>query len=216
MAVEDVPSPLRKLLRSARMKHFPRGQLIFYVGDMPGEVFFITAGAVKIYDISDQGNEKILHIVKAPAVLPLAFFLGASAPLQWFYATLTDCDFYILPKDELQCSMEADNLLAAFLMKSFYVDVHELLVRLSSLEKTNVRNKLIASLKFLTVRHARRRPSGWWRVSFSVNHQLLADLSGVTRESASMAMKGLQEEKIIRNPRLTILEINRAKLVNTE
>lgn len=211
-----MPHLLESMVKSARLKHFPRGQIIFYEGDTPSDIFIIKEGAVKIYDINDQGNEKILHIVRSPALLPLAFFSGDSAPLYWFYSTLTDCDLYVLPKAQLRDAMKADGELALLLMGLFSVDVHELLVRLSSLEKTNAHDKLIASLKFLAARHAYQRRSGWWRVSFSVNHQLLADMSGVTRESASTVMKELQDEKVVRNPRLTILEIDRDKLVDAK
>lgn len=211
-----VPQLLQPLVKSARLKHFPRGQIILYEGDTPSDIFIIKEGAVKIYDINEQGNEKILHIVRSPALLPFAFFSGDSAPLHWFYSTLTDCDLYVLPRAQIRNAMKADGELTLLLMRLFSADVHELLVRLSSLEKTNARDKLIASLKFLAVRHAYQRRSGWWRVSFAVNHQLLADMSGITRESASTVMKELQDEKVVRSPRLTILEIDQDKLVNTK
>jgi CRP-like cAMP-binding protein len=91
-------------------------------------------------------------------------------------------------------------------------EVHELLVRLSSLGKTNTREKIIASLKFLAKHHAKERTNGWYRVNFSVNHQLLADLTGVTRESSAMTMKDLSEKGVVRNPRQTVLEINLTEL----
>jgi CRP/FNR family transcriptional regulator len=98
-------------------------------------------------------------------------------------------------------------------MNWFSKEVHELLARLDSLGKTNVSDKLKAALKFLAIRHGKERRSGWCRVSFPVNHQLLADMIGMTRESTTTAMKELVDQKIIRNPRLTILEIDLKKLM---
>lgn len=214
--MDDMLQPLGKLLRSARQKHFPKGQIILYEGDIPSEVFIIKTGAVKLYDIDDQGNEKILHIVKAPALLPFAFFSGGTEPIRWFYTALTDCDAYVLSEPKLLRTLQTDGNLATSLMQTFSSDVHELLTRLSSLGKTNARGKLLAALKFLVVRHAKERRSGWWRVHFPVSHQLLADMSGITRESAAVVMKELQDEKITRNPRMTILEINREKLLSAD
>lgn len=213
--MDDVPPSLQRLLRSARQKHFPKGQIIMYEGDIPSEVYVLKAGVVKLYDIDDQGNEKILHIVKPPALLPFAFFSGGTYPIRWFYTALTDCDAYVLSEPKLMHNLQADGQLAVALMNDFSEDVHELLTRLSSLEKTNARGKMIAALKFLAVRHARERRSGWWRVNFPVSHQLLADMSGITRESAAVVMKELQDDKITRNPRITILEINKRKLINS-
>lgn len=213
--MDDMPPPLQKLLRSARQKHFPKGQIILYEGDIPSEVYVIKDGAVKLYDIDDQGNEKILHIVKSPALLPFAFFSGGTEPIRWFYTALTDCDAYVLSEPKLLHNLQTDGTLAVALINSFSNDVHELLTRLSSLEKTNARGKLTAALKFLAARHAKARRSGWWRVHFPVSHQLMADMSGITRESTAVVMKDLQDEKIVRSPRITILEINRQKLFDT-
>lgn len=210
--MKQTPAPLQSLLETARLKHFPKAQIILYKDDLPGEVYVVKSGAVKLYDIDDQGNEKILHIVGPHAVLPFAFFSGEDTPVHWFYVALTDCEIYVLPKSALDEAMRADGSLAVHLMNGFSSEVHELLVRLSSLEKTNVRDKVFAALKFLAVRHAARHANGWWRVAFPVNHQLLADLSGITRESAAMTMKDLQREKVVRSPRLGVLDIDRAKL----
>jgi len=213
--MDDMPPSLQKLLLSARQKHFPKGQIILYEGDVPSEAYIIKSGAVKLYDIDDQGNEKILHIIKAPALLPFAFFSGGTEPIRWFYTALTDCDAYVLSKAKLLHTSRADGALAIALMNAFSIDVHELLTRLSSLSKTSARLKLLAALKFLVVLHAKERRSGWWRVHFAASHQLLADMSGITRESAAVVMKELHDEKIVRNPRITILEINRQKLFDS-
>jgi CRP/FNR family transcriptional regulator len=203
---------LRNFLQSTHERQVPSGQIMFYEGDTPAEVTILRSGIVKIYDIDDQGNEKILHLVKAPAVLPFAFFSGTRDPLNWFYAALTDCTVSVVLAQELENSALQDGRLARLLTRDFSLDVHEVFVRISSLSKTTVRDKLIAALKFLDACHATERRSGWWRVNFAVSHQLLGDLCGITRESAAMGMKELQRDKIVRNPKLTVLEIKREEI----
>ncbi len=203
---------LKHITEKARVKHYPKGQIIQYQGDELVEVFVIKAGVVKIYDIDDQGNEKILHLVGAPAVIPFSFFSGEKVAPNWFYSALTDCELYVLPHDILKSAMRADANLAIELTNEFSRDVHELLVRLSALGKTKAHDKLIATLWFLATWHASERRGGWFRVNFPVNHQLLADITGITRERAAVVMKEFQDQKIIRNPRLTILEINQVTL----
>lgn len=216
MRMHQIPKPLQTLLASAHLRQVPKGQIIIYEGDTPHEIYVIKSGIVKIYDIDSQGNEKILHILHETALLPLVFFSGKNQPVNWFYAAITDCELYALPQQMLEEAMRADGAFAVHLMHDFSIDVHELLVRLSSLEKTTVRDKLIAALKFLLVYHTEKQRSNWWQVRFPVSHQLLADLSGITRESAAIAMKELQDEKIVRSPRLTVLDINRPALIKAK
>ncbi len=212
--MESLPASFKAMLDSARVKHYPRGQIILYAGDSPPDAYIVKNGVIKIHDIDSQGNEKILHIVKPYGIIPFAFFSGEHGDTQWFYTALIDCDLYVLPRTQLLEKMKQEPGLAIYLMNWFSLEVHELLVRLSSLGKTNAKDKLVAVLKFLAVRHGDKRRTGWCRVAFPVNHQLLADMVGVTRESAATAMKELQDEGVIRNPRLTVLEIDFEKLTS--
>ncbi len=209
----NLDTALAKIIEGRHAKHIPGGQILLYEGDTPLEVFIVTQGVIKVYDIDEQGNEKILHLLKAPALIPFAFFSGMREPLKWFYVTLTDCDVYSVSAKEVRDMMRKDWQLAEALTVEFSEDVHELLVRLSSMGKSNARDKVVAALKFLMVCHGTERHSGWWRVNFSVNHQLIADICGITRESTALVMKELQTEGVIRNPRITILEIHKERLI---
>jgi CRP/FNR family transcriptional regulator len=208
LRVDETPLLLKEAFKGVRTKHYPKGQIILYQGDPPLDVLLLKSGVIKIYDIDEQGNEKILHLLKPWAILPLAFFSGNDVPTRWFYAALTDCDVCVLPTEKLTPKLAAESELILLLTHWFSTEVHELLVRLSSLGKTTSRDKLLAALMFLATKHATQRRSGWMRVTFPVNHQLLADMSGITRESAAMVMKQFKDEQLVRHPRMTILEIN--------
>lgn len=210
-----MPSVLEAIFEDVRSKHYPKGQIMLYQHDPSLDVLLLKEGIVKVYDIDEQGNEKTLHLLKPWAIMPFVFFSGNEDPTQWFYSALTDCDVCVVPIATINAQIRANNELMLYLMHWFSQEVHEVMVRLSSLGKTNTRDKLVAALKYLALYHCIQRRSGWRRVTFPVNHQLLADMTGMTRESAATIMKSLQDEHIVRNPRLTILEINFEKLVQS-
>src|SRR6185437_2312463 len=118
-----MPAAITKLITSARVKHVPKGQILLYVGDDPAQLMMLKTGVVKIHDIDAQGNEKVLHLLKPLAVLPLAFFSGGAAATKWFYTALTDCDLYVVPKDVLQRTMETDGQSAVYLLNWFSREV---------------------------------------------------------------------------------------------
>lgn len=206
-------TPLKQLTDKAKLRHYPKGQIILYEGDIPSDFYILKDGIVKVYDIDDQGNEKILHLIKPPSMFPMVYFMGGNDQNRSFYTTVTDSEIYVLPQSVVDEHIQADSSLAIHIMRSFAQEVHEVLVRLSSLEKTTTRDKLCAALKFLAVHHSEERKTGWRRVTFPISHQILADMIGVTRESTTMVMKEFQENKVIRNPKLTVLEINFKKLI---
>ncbi len=56
--------------KNLRRKRLPRGQTLLYQNDLMSNIFILTKGVIKIYDIDDDGNEKILHLLSAYGVLP--------------------------------------------------------------------------------------------------------------------------------------------------
>lgn len=203
-----MPPQLERVIQQARVRRMPRNQFILYQGDVPIDVYILADGIVKMYDIDDQGNEKILHLLKPAAIVPLAFFSGQDHATQWFYTTLTDCELYALPLNRLEDCMRRDGDLAMYLMHWFSLEVHELLLRLSSLQKSSARDKVIAALKFLYARHGRHLRGGWRRVAFPVSHQQLAAMTGITRESVTMNLGSLEEEGVVRTALFVTLDIH--------
>lgn len=203
-----MPPQLECVIQEARVRRVPRNQFILYQGDVPTDVYILSKGVVKIYDIDDQGNEKILHLLKPAAIAPLAFFSGPNHATQWFYTTLVDCELYVLPFDQLGACMRENNELTMYLMNWFSLEVHELLLRLSSLQKSSVRDKVMAALKFLYTQHAHPLHGSWRRVNFPVSHQMLGAMTGVTRESVTMCLGTLEEEGVVRTEQFVTLDIH--------
>jgi CRP-like cAMP-binding protein len=206
-------TPLSPLLETAQWRAYPKGQTILYQGDTPPYMFLLKSGEIKVYDIDEQGNEKILYIMRPGSIFPFASYLGRPAEVMWFYAALTDVEAYAISYDSLKPHLHSDPSLSLYLLEKVTTDMHEAFVRIASMSKTTTRPKLVAALKFLCVYHTHILKNGWRRVNFPISHQLLADMTGITRESATLAMKQLQDQQITRSPRLAILEINFERLI---
>ncbi len=202
---------LQTIVQEARLRRVPKAQYLLHQGDTPLDAFVLKSGVVKMCEENERG-EKILHLLRENAVMPLAFFSGPNQVIKWAYVTLTDCEVFVLPYERMIEKMREDSDFALYLMHWFSLEVHELLVRLSSMEQTTVKDKVVAALKFLAERHSATKRGGWRRVTFPVSHQLLASLVGVSRESVTMSLGDLQRERIIRSEQFTTLDINPKRL----
>ena len=206
-------TPLGKLVSGARIKRYPKSQILLYGGDSITDMYILKKGVAKMYDIDHKGNEKVLHILKPPCIMPLTSFGKSGQTNEWFYGSITDCEVYSVSYGEAEGRVAADCKLATYFMRHTASEMHELLIRLSSLGKSDAQGKLAHVLTFLAVCHASERHGGWRCVSFPVGHQLLADMIGMTRESTAISMKRLREQNIIRYPHATQLEIHFGHLV---
>jgi len=206
-------TPLKHLLEGAREKQYEAGQIVLYEGDMATDLQVLTTGIIKVYDIDDKGQEKILQLIKAPAILPLNCLLSSTQPSDWYYASLTNCTVSLFSLEDLHEQMKQRPDLNTYIVNWLATETHELLVRLDGMNKTEAKDKILSILKFLRVYYAGPERRGWQRIEFPITHQFLADMAGLARESVSIQMSQLQKEKVIRSKR-PFLELHRDRLIS--
>lgn len=98
------------------------------------------------------------------------------------------------------------------LLKQALKEVHELLLHITDHVKTDSLEKITSMLLFLLEHHTKATSKAWRPVLFPVSHQLMAEMTGLTRETVTLTMKELAEKKLIRYPSKSVLELNYANL----
>lgn len=203
---------VQKLVEEGTVREYLAGQLVLYEGDPASQVFYVYEGVVKMYDIDSNGNEKIVALAGKGDMFPILQVFVDSPDVTSFYSTLSDVKTVVIPRDVFMKHVKSDPQLGMYCLEWFTRTVKYLVERVSSLEKTDTQAKLNAVLMLLCEAHSQKRLSGWRRVSFPVNQQLLADLIGVTRESVNGAVKIAQNKGIMRMPKNKVLEIHKKNL----
>ncbi len=104
--LHDVPlfselneTQLREILEISRLEQFKKNQHIFLENDDYNGFYIVLKGSIKIYRISNEGKEYILHLRKPPqpfADVPL--FEGGNYPAN--AQTLEDSVLLFIPKNE--------------------------------------------------------------------------------------------------------------------
>jgi CRP-like cAMP-binding protein len=75
------PAQIEELARVATTHAYKRGELIFSEGDPANGLYILVLGRLKIFKLSPEGKEQILHIIEPGEPFgEVAVFLGASFP----------------------------------------------------------------------------------------------------------------------------------------
>lgn len=200
------------LFPNATEREYPAGQIVVYQGDEPSHVFYVAEGALKYYDIDQNGNEKILHIIGQQGLFPMFYAFGTYSEVHAFYSSLSDLKVILIPVDDFKLRAKNDPALSNILLRWFVHETQYIVQRIKSLEKSDARVKVMEALLYLASRHATSKRSGWHSVDFAVSQQFLGDLTGLTRETVSMALKDLEPEKLVRYPKQRDIEIHKERL----
>ena len=114
--------PDRTSVEGCAAAKLPEGQIILYQGDSPPYMFLLKHGEIKVYDIDEQGNEKVLYIIRPGSIFPFAGYLGRRAEVMWFYAALTEVEAYAISYENLDAGLRQDPELARYLLEKVTIE----------------------------------------------------------------------------------------------
>lgn len=89
---------ISRLSRAVIVKRYKMGALIFAEGDPASGFYIVVEGKVKIYKLSAQGKEYIMHIAdrSGETIAEVTVFSGEDYPA--FSQAITDCALLFIPK----------------------------------------------------------------------------------------------------------------------
>jgi CRP/FNR family transcriptional regulator len=207
---------VKKSFPHAIERTYSAGQIIFYDGDAPHHMMFIKSGAVKFYDTDADGNEKIMHIGGEGSLFPLFYSFEDKKAVDAFYATIVETKVLIVPLSDFQNKLKTSADYAFRTLRWYAEEMDHIVLRLKSLEKSSAKQKILQALFYLSGQHAtenKKRPK-WYRINFYLTQQILADMTGLTRETVNITLKDPEILKVVRMRR-QIFEIFREKIAES-
>lgn len=163
-----------------------------------------------MYSINEQGEERILLIFSPNTAFPI--FPGVMEQphykIKYFYETMDDAELYLVPKQQfgklLACNDEAARLALEYVTGM----AGDLVRRLGIIENKDAKNKIASLLHYLIKIGSREIKPNQYKVKFRLTHQDIAALSGITRETASIQIKNLEDDGVISQKKDGLLLIN--------
>lgn len=190
----------------ARLKRFiseypyeilSKGQTFLLQDETPKGVFVIESGKVRSYTIASDGREQLVAIHSSGEDIPIGFALGLSEATRYFYEAYTKCIVRIIPRDEFIGHLRSSNEIMYQMQVNNTTQLMSTLSRINALEQPRAGNKILLTLVYLADRLGMRLWSKPEDLELSVTQSEIANLLGLTRETASSELKKLRANDII-------------------
>lgn len=194
------------------LRKFKKGQTILFQGEVPRYAYVIHSGIIKTYNISPLGEEQIISLSSQYDILPDAWFLGEASVAYYFYEAFTDCEVYVIPREELAQAVQQNPALAGQMLRQFMRLQVGARVHINALEQSRSRDKLVHLLHYLTMCFGKEIKTGSIRLDLRLTHQTLANMLGVTRETIATEIARLRKEKVVDYKQQTYT-VNKTKLL---
>jgi CRP-like cAMP-binding protein len=96
-----MPDELTDICKQYPIQIREAGEPVLYQGEIPRHAYIIIEGIVKVYDIGNAGDEKIINFLAVGDAVPPAWVFKKAPVSLYYYDAFTKCKFYRLPRDIL-------------------------------------------------------------------------------------------------------------------
>lgn len=171
---------------------------------MPKGTYIIESGIIKTYAITAGGEERIVSIDSAGEDIPIGFTAGLIDACQYFYEAYSKCVIRVVPRLEYLKHLQ-ENQETLFRR---HVRITKILLahlrHIEALEQSKAADKVAYSLLFLLDIFGSKFPNKTIQ-KLSVTQQEIANILGLTRETAGAVLKKLEVRKLVVRSRNTYL-----------
>ena len=207
LAAED----LQFLEQKSRMKTFARNTAIYLPRDMAESVLVVASGRIRLFSVTPDGKEVLLAFVE-PGELFGELALIGSEIREEFAQAATQSTVIAIPKDAMETVLLRNARLSMSVTR--YVGLRRRSVerRLKNLMFRSNRERLLGLLRELLEQYGVPIVEGIL-IDIRLSHQDLASLIGITRESVTLTLGELQNERIVSLGRQRIVVLDRQRLI---
>lgn len=191
---------------------FKKGETILLKGDKPRGMYIVESGLVKVYTITNSGDERLVTIAREEEDFPIGLAFGLIDRAQYFYEAFTPCRLRVIPPKEYVDFIFSDTEIARRRMMRLTNLVLATHARVNALEQSRAGDKIAETLLYMAGQFgtAIRAPTSRFRLN--VTQQEIANSLGLTRETTNIELKKLELNHIISHTRKSyVLYMERLK-----
>lgn len=191
---------------------YRKKMIIFMEGDPGIGVHFVKSGIVKIYKISEDGREQILHFLREGDVFAeVVLFDGGNYPAS--AEAVEDCQVGILRNQDLEQMIVHNPAVGLKMINVMGKKIRAAHATLRNLALKDSFGRVVATILELADRHGVQMETGI-RIDLALSRQDLANYVGSTRETVTRILTDLKRSKTIQLAGKQIIILDKARLEN--
>jgi CRP/FNR family transcriptional regulator len=170
---------------------------VLYQGEAPRLAYMLKSGALKAYTINAAGEEQIATFHTMYDIFPGPWIFGKSSVTMYYYEALADCEVLTLDREKL---LQIIHSKPEFMMNAldYYITGYTaLLMRVTALEQSRAREKIMFTLYYLLFRYGKEGRGGMFTIDLALTHSIIASLVGLTRETTTTELSKLKQQKVL-------------------
>jgi CRP-like cAMP-binding protein len=206
-------SLIEKLRATSQIRLFKKGSAILFQGEIPRKAFIIRDGVVRAYTVKTSGEESTIALFTKDDIFPLSWLLDTTSNSLFYFEAVSDVRVIGVTKDDFNKIVLNNTEKLSEMLRYVNQQYTSMLFRITGLSQSRAIEKISFTFYYLLFRYGIETPTGMHQINLKLNHLMIANLTGLTRESTTTNLKVLKEKGIISYTRSSFL-VNKKKLEN--
>lgn len=195
MAEDDLVRRLVDFFNQYNPHSFKRKEIVLHAEDTSSYTFFLKSGFIRVYRLTEQGEELTLTILKPFDFFP--FNCGTiSSGGNFYLEALTQAEVWKIPQDQFLQFLKDNPEIYYKLTNTIFTRFEGLLIRMEDLVTKRAYNKVASTLLACAQKFGETK-NGRVVVDLPLTHKDIAALVGITRETTCLEMKKLEKIGVI-------------------
>ncbi len=208
------PGQIKDVISIASIKTIKKNKVVFNEGDKYNGFYVLLNGTVKVYKLSSDGKEMILHIIKPPETFgEIPLFEGSNFPVN--SQTMANSTVIFFPKKEFLNILEQNPQICLNMLAGFARRLRKLTRKVEELTAKEVVNRFAYYL-IDEMKKAGTDKQATPFLELDISKKDIASYIGTITETFSRVLKKLQDDEIIEvtGKKIIIKDYNRLKILS--
>lgn len=176
---------------------FEKGEIIIHPDGKIQNIFLLKKGKVRMYAVSDDGQEVTLHIFRPHTFFPIMLSLSEAYGKHYFEA-LEKVEAVRAPVEKVIEFLKSDQEVLFDLTTRFSNAISGLTLRIETMAFEDAYNRIASLLLYLCEKFGEVSKDKTI-INMTLQHDDIANWVGIRRETVSRQFEKMQKEKIVEN-----------------
>lgn len=209
---QNVSEKIDKFFSGFYPVSFEKGEIIIHPDGKIQNIFLLKKGKVRMYAVSDDGQEITLHIFRPQSFFPIMLSLSEVYG-KYYFEALEKAEAVKTPVGKVIEFVKSDQEVLFDLTTRFSNAISGLTLRIETMAFEDAYNRIASLLLYLCEKFGERKEDKTI-INMTLQHEDIANWVGLRRETVSRQFEKMQKEGIIESKNKQLL-VNLQRLKNT-
>ncbi len=188
---------LQDFLGNYKVRTYEKYCTILQQDVAPECAFVVKKGVIGTYNVTETGEEHPIGFGVKGKCFPLGWLFGRTYRTQYYYRTLTPCEVYMVPKQELLDFLASSTQAMAQVLDQCVWELISHEMRINALSQARAGDKVLRTMHYLSLCFGRDLSTDVVEIPIPLTQQDIANFAGLTRETVGAELKRLAARDIL-------------------